>query len=91
MKEYPSEHDQFKAGSNLWNPTLDGDFVARYGSEQLADGSFVHVPIISGANSDEGTAFSPAGVNTEADLESYLNRMSDHRPMDTVSRILTSL
>lgn len=34
--------------NTLWNPTIDGDFVARRGSDQLADGSFVHVPIISG-------------------------------------------
>ena len=46
---------------------------SRYGSEQLADGSFVKVPIISGANSDEGTAFSPTGINTTDDLISYLN------------------
>ncbi|CZR69899.1 related to cholinesterase [Phialocephala subalpina] len=50
--------------NNNWNPALDGDFIARLGSEQLADGSFVHVPIISGANSDEGTAFGPVGVDT---------------------------
>lgn len=31
-----------------WNPTIDGDFIARLGSEQLADGSYVKVPIISG-------------------------------------------
>jgi acetylcholinesterase len=38
--------------SSPWYPTVDGDIVARYGSEHLADGSFVHVPILSGANSD---------------------------------------
>ncbi|KAE9976002.1 hypothetical protein BLS_002318 [Venturia inaequalis] len=31
-------------------PTVDGDFIARYTSLQLADGSFVKVPIISGAS-----------------------------------------
>jgi len=56
-----------------WKPTVDGDIIARYGSEQLADGSFVHVPIISGANSDEGVSFSPKGINTTSDLEYYLN------------------
>jgi len=54
------------AGS--WNPTVDGDFIQRATSIQLAEGDFVHVPIISGANSDEGTAFSPQGVNTEQDF-----------------------
>jgi carboxylesterase type B len=59
-----------------WNPALDGDFIARYGSEQLADGSFVHVPVIEGANSDEGVSFSPLGVNSTADIEKYLNTTS---------------
>ncbi|KAH0354641.1 alpha/beta-hydrolase, partial [Aureobasidium melanogenum] len=59
-----------------WNPALDGDFIARYGSEQLADGSFVHVPIINGANSDEGVSFSPLGINSTGDLEMYLNTTS---------------
>ncbi|KAE8445564.1 hypothetical protein EG329_013328 [Mollisiaceae sp. DMI_Dod_QoI] len=56
-----------------WNPTIDGDFIVRLGSEQLADGSFVHVPIISGANSDEGTSFSPQGVNSVADFVAAIN------------------
>ena len=60
---------EFNSG---WNPTLDGDFIARYTSLQLADGDFVHVPIISGANSDEGTAFGPDGVNSTADVEAYI-------------------
>lgn len=61
---------EFNSG---WNPAVDGDFIAKYTSLQLAAGEFVHVPIISGANSDEGTAFSPVGIISEADLEYYLN------------------
>ncbi|KAF2726003.1 carboxylesterase family protein-like protein [Polychaeton citri CBS 116435] len=64
---------QFNTG---WTVTVDGDMIARYGSEQLADGSFVRVPIIDGANSDEGTAFSPQNINSEADFASYLNTTS---------------
>jgi carboxylesterase type B len=54
-------------GSN-WNPIVDGDFIARWGSLQLADGDFVKAPIISGANTDEGTAFGPRGIDTEQDF-----------------------
>lgn len=54
------------------NPIIDGDFIARPASEQLVDGSFVHVPIIDGANSDEGTAFGPASVNSTEQFLSYL-------------------
>jgi Carboxylesterase family len=74
------------AALTAFAPTVDGDFIARYTSLQLADGDFVKVPIISGgkflpfpamkllfltttsANSDEGTAFSPTGVNTTVDF-----------------------
>jgi len=64
---------EFNSG---WNPAFDGDFVARLGSEQLTDGSFVHVPLISGANTDEGTAFSPLGIDNTADFVYYLNSES---------------
>lgn len=36
-----------------WQPIVDGDFVARWGSIQLAEGAFVKVPILDGANTDE--------------------------------------
>ncbi|KAF4550802.1 Carboxylesterase-like protein 9 [Elsinoe fawcettii] len=77
--------------NNGWNPTIDGDFIARRGSEQLADGSFVKVPIIDGANTDEGTAFSPQGINTEDDIISYLNTTSSRSPAlpdDVIQQIL---
>lgn len=51
-----------------WFPYYDGDLNQRPGSQQLQDGSFVKVPIIDGANSDEGTAFGPSSVNTTQEL-----------------------
>lgn len=36
------------ASLTAFDPTVDGDFIARYTSLQMADGSFVKVPIISG-------------------------------------------
>ena len=46
-----------------WQPIVDGDFIARWASIQLKEGDFVKVPILDGANTDEGTAFGPVGVN----------------------------
>ncbi|KAF2100500.1 alpha/beta-hydrolase [Rhizodiscina lignyota] len=54
------------------NPALDGDFVQQYPSIQLAQGRFVHVPIIDGTNSDEGHSFGPSGINTTQDFANYL-------------------
>ena len=49
-------------------PFKDDDFIADYGSKQLADGRFVKVPIIQGANSDEGSAYAPKGIETTEDF-----------------------
>ena len=53
-------------------PCLDGDFIQKRTSLQLEAGEFVHVPIISGANSDESTAFSPSPVNSTEDLRTFI-------------------
>ena len=49
--------------ASQWQPIVDGDFIARWASIQLAEGDFVKVPILDGANTDEGTAFGPQGIN----------------------------
>jgi carboxylesterase type B len=59
-----------------FQPILDGDFIAKRTSLQLAAGEFVHVPIIDGANSDEGSAFSPQPVNTTEDFAFYVKSSS---------------
>lgn len=55
-----------------FNVVVDGDFIEKRTSIQLADGDFVHVPIISGANSDEGTLFGPQGIQNETAFFNYL-------------------
>ncbi|KAH9937174.1 Alpha/Beta hydrolase protein [Fomitopsis serialis] len=57
-----------------WFPVIDGDFVARLASYQLEAGAYVHVPIISGANSDEGTAFGPVGINTTEEFLAFMEK-----------------
>nr|POE47472.1 lipase 3 [Quercus suber] len=59
--------------STAWAPIVDGDFIARYASIQLAEGAFVHVPVIDGANSEEGTAFGPKDINTDEEFLSYVS------------------
>lgn len=54
--------------SGAWQPIVDGDFIARWGSVQLEEGAFVHVPVISGANTDEGSSFGPPTVNSTQGL-----------------------
>ncbi|KAJ5293648.1 hypothetical protein N7508_008469, partial [Penicillium antarcticum] len=55
-----------------FSPVVDGDFIRNWGSIQLNKHAFVKVPIISGTNTDEGTAFGPRGINTTEEWYDYL-------------------
>jgi carboxylesterase type B len=55
-----------------FEPVIDGDFIQKFGSIQLTDGNFVKVPIISGANTDEGTAFGPMGIENTTQFAAYI-------------------
>jgi carboxylesterase type B len=61
-------------GVGPWPPVLDCDFIADWPANQLRNGNFIKVPIIIGANTDEGSAFGsglgPNGsvVNTDEDF-----------------------
>lgn len=61
-------------GESKYNfaPVVDGDFIKTWGSVQLNNEEFVKVPIISGTNTDEGTAFGPKGINTTEQFREYL-------------------
>ena len=54
--------------SVVWNPIVDGTFLTDYPSDLAAAGQFVHVPLLIGANSDEGVSFSISGVNNDMEL-----------------------
>ncbi|KAF5615205.1 alpha beta-hydrolase [Fusarium sp. NRRL 25303] len=53
-------------------PVIDGTLVPEYTSTALAKGSFVKVPLLIGANTDEGKVFAGMGVNTTDELGSYI-------------------
>ncbi|RSL61205.1 hypothetical protein CEP53_005180 [Fusarium sp. AF-6] len=62
-------------GRLAYQPLVDGDFIAASGVKQLKEGAFVKVPFIIGDNTDEGTTFSPFGINTESELRSFLSEL----------------
>ena len=68
--------------ATLWNPVLDGDMFTKLASYQLEAGEYVHVPIISGANTDEGTSIAPTGVNTTEQFLEILEGTHSHRTTD---------
>ncbi|CEJ57416.1 Putative Carboxylesterase family protein [Penicillium brasilianum] len=79
-------------GSSEYNfsPVVDGDFMRDYGSVQLNNHQFVKVPIISGTNMDEGTAFGPTGINTTEQWYEYLTdgSLGKQLPASMAKRVL---
>ncbi|KAI0971213.1 alpha/beta-hydrolase [Xylaria arbuscula] len=53
--------------SVVWNPLLDGDFLTGYPSQLMQEDKYVKVPILIGANTDEGFSISGT-LNTEQDI-----------------------
>ncbi|KAH8900748.1 alpha/beta-hydrolase [Thozetella sp. PMI_491] len=83
-------------------PVIDGDFVRTYSSIQVANGQFVRVPLLIGANSDEGTTSTPTGINTTADFraaldsgrlipEAFKDLIADAYPHDPSVELVASL
>ncbi|PPJ55529.1 hypothetical protein CBER1_05378 [Cercospora berteroae] len=85
--------DLFNTTSSLssgWSPVVDGDFIQRWASIQLKEGNFVKVPIIDGANTDEGTSFGPGGIDTDEEFAAYITNSSQltNLPTALASRAL---
>jgi carboxylesterase type B len=57
-------------------PVLDGDFLREPASISLPAGRFIKVPLLTGTNTDEGTAFGPRGINTTAEFLAYISSIS---------------
>ncbi|RLN91093.1 hypothetical protein BBJ28_00023527 [Nothophytophthora sp. Chile5] len=60
------------ASAASWGPVVDGDYIQDTGPALLSQGKFVHVPIMHGANHDEGTAFGKTGIDTTEEFAAYL-------------------
>ncbi|KAF2219900.1 Alpha/Beta hydrolase protein [Elsinoe ampelina] len=52
----------------VWNPIVDGEFLTDYPSNLGRAGQFVKVPILTGANTDEGISFNIRGITTDQQL-----------------------
>ncbi|EGZ15179.1 hypothetical protein PHYSODRAFT_333452 [Phytophthora sojae] len=65
------------ASSASFSPVIDGDYIQDTGAALLRDGKFVHVPILHGANHDEGSAFGTRGINSTDEFLEYLVLMGN--------------
>lgn len=69
----------------VFDKQIDGDFFTQSASTQLYNGDFVKVPVITGANHDEGYSFGTQGINTTAQfLEDILSTGIDKATADTL-------
>ncbi|BGP42947.1 hypothetical protein JCM10449v2_006962 [Rhodotorula kratochvilovae] len=60
------------AAAYSWSPVIDGEIISAAPSEVAAKDGFVKVPLMLGANTDEGTAFGSRSINTTAQLAASL-------------------
>ncbi|BGP19509.1 hypothetical protein JCM10213_006329 [Rhodosporidiobolus nylandii] len=72
LRTVPLEKLNSTAAPYTWDPVVDGELISALPSDTLAADSFIKVPLLIGANTDEGSAFGAKGINTTADLEAAL-------------------
>jgi carboxylesterase type B len=72
-----------------YSPTIDGDFIPDWPKNLLQSGRFTKIPIISGANMDEGTSFGPGNVNTTDQIVHWLSTGYTGLKNSTIQKILT--
>lgn len=69
-------------------PVLDGTFLTTLPSKQLTSGAFVQVPLLIGANSDEGTAFGQRGINNDEEFKAFvMSRGADTKTAEIMSHL----
>jgi carboxylesterase type B len=74
-----------------WNPIVDGDFFQDYPSTSLAEGKFIHVPLLIGANTDEGVSFSVTDLdNTTAVFQSLMTWRTYALSPTSIRKLLAS-
>ncbi|GAA5939261.1 uncharacterized protein JCM15063_004469 [Sporobolomyces koalae] len=64
------DFDKFNSSvaATSWMPAIDGELVPMAPTQQVDGSTFVKVPLLIGANTDEGTAFGSRGLNNTADI-----------------------
>ncbi|GAA5873436.1 hypothetical protein JCM8547_005434 [Rhodosporidiobolus lusitaniae] len=76
------------ASAFSWSPVVDGMLMPRSPSESLKLGEFVPVPLLLGANTDEGASFGGSGTNTTEEIVGKLAASYPFLSNDTVSALL---
>ncbi|KAM0329194.1 hypothetical protein ACHAQA_004493 [Verticillium albo-atrum] len=70
-----SGSDPLSVAAPSLSAVVDGDFITAQASTLLKQGKFAHVPLLTGNNFDEGTAYARSGISTEAAWQSWLTSL----------------
>ncbi|KAJ5764735.1 extracellular lipase [Penicillium odoratum] len=76
LRDAPFDALNTAFNSHSFLPVIDGTIIPEYTSTALANGRFVKVPLLIGANTDEGKVFAGMGVNTTEELAEYIAQYS---------------
>ncbi|GAA5824315.1 hypothetical protein JCM5353_007020 [Sporobolomyces roseus] len=68
LRQLPFDKFNSSVAETSWSPVIDGEFIPMAPSQQVNEGTFIKVPLLIGANTDEGTAFGSRGLNNTQDL-----------------------
>lgn len=71
-----------------WSPQIDNDFLQDSGTNLVSSGKFVKVPLLAGANHDEGTSFATKGINT---TEQFLALVQSAGPDNATALTIAAL
>ncbi|KZO90677.1 cholinesterase [Calocera viscosa TUFC12733] len=69
---YPNNGVGAGAPIYMYQPTIDGSFIADYTYRLLQQGNFVKVPIIFGDDTNGGTIFTPQNTSTYAEMDQFM-------------------
>lgn len=65
-----------------FDPYEDGGLIQGSQYDQLNQGRFIKVPLLSGANTDEGSAFGPRGIDNDTAFAKYLAGTGGSKPLN---------
>jgi len=88
LREVPSEVMSKATTLYDWFPTIDGSLIPESPTKQLAAGRFIHLPIIAGTVTDEGTFFGTKGINSDEDLKDALRTSYPNIRNSTIDKFL---
>ncbi len=88
LREVPIEVLNKTTGLYSWFPAIDDLLIPESPTKQLAAGRFVHVPIIAGTVTDEGTFFGTKGINSDNDLKDALRTSYPNIRNSTIDELL---